>query len=144
MALGSRLKAVDQKLHEKIAARAALANVQVVRGDPLDNIEHESIWIDRLWMPDERPVTFGQQKLDPTVVAEIWVKVKQQGDAAPALRDRAWDLLDEVSEAVRLNGNLDGEVLTLMSTSATQFDYGESEGRVCAIRFDVTYYARKG
>lgn len=146
MASGSRLKAIDQKLKTVIAARAGLSAIPVDRGHPGELLQREHIWIDRVRMPDAQ-----YRALSPTptpkrqvIEAEIIVRVRLDGDDAATMRDRCFDLADEVDEALRANPGLTDAAEFGGITSAEYDDWQDSDGRVGALLMTATYNARKG
>ena len=146
MATGSRLKAIDTQLKTIIAARAGLAAVQVTRGHPGQHLTREAIWTDRIVIEDAEVAHLSPpaSKRRQTITADVFVRVSQEGDDAAALRDRCFDLADEVEEALRADPSLGDAAEWGVVTSAEQDDFADSDGRVCVVVLTATYKARKG
>jgi hypothetical protein len=146
MATGSRLKAIDQALKTVIAARTpGLTGVQVERGHPGELLQREAVWVDRILLEEDFKylAATNQRKLQK-ITAQILVRVRADGDDAAALRDRALDVADEVEEALRGDISLSGAADFGGVQSGEVDSFTDTDGRVCAIRLDATYTARKG
>src|SRR3954469_8516715 len=98
MALGSRLKAIDTNL-VTLTPAGVDATVVVTRGHPGENLTREAVWTDAITF-DEDPKSLGatQQMRRQKITVPIVVRIRQEGDDYPTLRDRACDVADQVEE----------------------------------------------
>lgn len=144
MALGSRLKAIDQQLATIITAGVD-STVKVTRGHPGKNIEWEAVWTEDIVFEAE-PKPLGNNARRQQITVPIVVRVKQEGDDYPALRDRACDIADQVEEALRnpANINLGGQAEYGWVESGALSSFKDDDGNVGAVVLQAMYYARKG
>lgn len=146
MALGSRLKAIETALRSTIDARSpGLDGVTVSRGHPHEHLQREHVWIDRVRFTDEpKALKAGTNPRRQSLTFEIIVRVSQEGDDAPTLRDRAYDIADEVEEALRADIGLSGAADFGGVELGEAEPFVDTDGRVFAIRLDARYTATKG
>lgn len=144
MALGSRLKAIDTKIATLLAA-ALDSTTTVTRGHPGKNIDWEAVWTEDIVF-EATPKPLGNNARRQQITVPIVVRVKQEGDDYPALRDRACDIADQVEEVLRntANVNLGGEAEYGWVNQGVLSSFKDDDGNVGAIVLQAMYYARKG
>lgn len=114
MPLTTRFPAAQDGLKTLIAARPALAGVQLILGDPLKELRRETIWIEGIvenWQ--RQPATSARDDLvaeEESFDLTVHVFALVTGAGYTAARNRAITLAGEVDLAIRSDRSLGGAV----------------------------------
>lgn len=148
MPLGSRLKAAEtailSALETRQGAGGALVDVFLARGNPGPDFKRECVWIEELSFTEGPGPASPQLKRDQYLTVHILVRISRATSDDPALADRAYDVADEVEEALRADANLAQEVLYGGIVSGEKAFYNDKDGRLCVVHLEGRWRARKG
>lgn len=144
MPLGSRLKAVEEQLVAVLVARPGLAGVQISRAHPGKDLDRETIWIERVRFGEKaKALSGGSNPRRQTVSVEVIVRVSQEGNDIPGVKDRAYALADEAEEAIRANISLNGAGDFGGVEGGEAECFVDTDGRVAAVQLDSSWVTTK-
>ena len=126
------------------AVRAALPGMQVIDGQPVEELQPDVVCIGFTGQPGEAAVTStltrevyarspDREQYDISCLASSW-----RGDVDPkVVRDRAFELLDAVAGALADDQTLGGAVLRARLSAGSVIPEQTTDGATCTIGFTV-------
>lgn len=141
MANSSRLLAIETALQTTLAA--AIPTVPVTRGHPGEALTREAVWIGNVRFGERAAALSPQSPRRQQITYELVVRISQEGDDFPTLRDRCYTVADQVEEAIHADLSVAG------SADFGQIEAGEidswldTDGRVAALVLDAVFTARR-
>lgn len=142
MANSSRLKAIENALLTTIDAGTD-ATTTITRGHPGDNLTREAVWIGNVRFGERAAALSPQTPRRQQITYEIIVRVSQQGDDFPTLRDRAYTIADQVEEAIHADVSVAGSADFGGIEGGEVDSWLDTDGRAAAIALDATFTARR-
>jgi hypothetical protein len=126
------------------AARDELPGVQVIDGQPVEELAPDVVMIGFTGQPSEAAITStltrevyarspDREQYDIACLASSW-----RGDTDPkAVRDRAFELVDAVTGALADDQTLGGAVLRARLSAESVIPEQTTDGAVCTVGFTV-------
>ena len=126
------------------AVRAALLGVQVIDGQPVEELEPDVLMIGFTGQPGEAAVTStltrevyarspDREQYDVACLASSW-----RGDTDPkVVRDRAFELVDAVTGVLADDQTLGGAVLRARLSAGSVIPEQTTDGATCTVGFTV-------
>lgn len=126
------------------AARSALPGVQVLDGQPAEELQPDVVMIGFTGQPSEAAITStltrevyarspDREQYDIACLASSW-----RGDTDPkVVRDRAFELLDAVAGVLATDQTLGGAVLRARLSAEAVVPEQTTDGATCTVAFTV-------
>ena len=142
VANSSRFLAIETALKAVIDAGTD-ATVTVTRGHPGENLTREACWVGDMRFGEAAAALSPLSPRRQTITWDIIVRVAQQGDDFPTLRDRAYTIADQAEKALHADLGLGNAADFGQVTSGGLETWMEGDARVAAVLLETTYVARR-
>lgn len=146
----SSIPAFKRALHAALIARPALADVQVTYGVPLPNPRPEFIWLADV-EGEQEARALGRHARREDMSLEVRISVLRQGPDQMSASERAFVLLAELEDVIRLDPTLDatytgeGQILAAQITGPlTLQERADDRQREALVTAHVTWSANLG